>query len=218
MIFREKGVVPRASIGLALLLCSGADGWADQFVLYDRTITHDSFYTIIDPPSGVKPYPITLRVIMTIVSQGSPTIPPGNNQSPRVRLTRPEDGSSLAAPATITLSADALDGDGTVTRVEFFQGTTKLGEDSAAPYSFTWNSVAQGTYTLTARATDDDGATAISAPATITVVGGGAPPPPGPGPDREGQEGCGATGMELLGILGLFELARRRAPRQGGTR
>ena len=33
-------------------------------------------------------------------------------------------------PATITINTDAKDVDGTVTKVEFYQGTTKIGEDS----------------------------------------------------------------------------------------
>ena len=54
-------------------------------------------------------------------------------------------------------------------RVEFFNGAVKVGEDTTAPYSFTWGGVAAGTYTLTARATDDLGASTTSAPATISV-------------------------------------------------
>ena len=42
----------------------------------------------------------------------------------------------------------------------------------AAPYSFTWSGVAAGTYTLTAKATDNGGATATSSPVTVTVTGG----------------------------------------------
>ena len=48
-------------------------------------------------------------------------------------------------------------------KVEFFNGATKLGEDTTAPYSFTWSGVAPGTYTLTARATDNLGGTTTSA-------------------------------------------------------
>ena len=75
------------------------------------------------------------------------------------------------APATVNLAATASDADGTVAKVEFFNGATKLGEDTTAPYSFTWSGVAAGTYTLTARATDDLGGTTTSAASTITVSG-----------------------------------------------
>jgi chitinase len=88
---------------------------------------------------------------------------------PVVTLTQPTDGAIFASPATVNLAATASDADGTVTKVEFFNGAAKLGEDTTAPYSFTWSGVAAGTYTLTARATDNLDATTTSAAATITV-------------------------------------------------
>ena len=60
--------------------------------------------------------------------------------------------------------------DGTVIRVEFFNGTARLGEDTTAPYSIQWNVGAAGTYTITARATDNAGETGTSGPVTVTVV------------------------------------------------
>ena len=56
-----------------------------------------------------------------------------------------------------------------MTRVEFFNGATRLSEDTTAPYTTQWNTGAAGTYTLTARATDNAGATRASSPVTITV-------------------------------------------------
>lgn len=92
------------------------------------------------------------------------------NQSPTVSLTAPAGGSSYTAPATISLAANASDGDGTVTRVEFFSGSTKLGEDTIAPYSLSWSGVAAGTYSFTARATDNSGATTTSGVVSVTVT------------------------------------------------
>ena len=54
-------------------------------------------------------------------------------------------------------------------RVEFFNGGTKLSEDISAPYTGRWNIASAGTYSLTARATDDAGATTTSSPVVITV-------------------------------------------------
>ena len=44
-----------------------------------------------------------------------------------------------------------------------------LGTDTTSPYSNTWNNVAAGSYTLTAKATDNGGAITTSAPVNITV-------------------------------------------------
>jgi endoglucanase len=44
-----------------------------------------------------------------------------------------------------------------------------LGTDTSSPYSFTWSNVGAGSYALTARATDNAGATTTSATVNITV-------------------------------------------------
>ncbi len=93
----------------------------------------------------------------------------GANQPPSVSLSSPANGAYATAPAGIQLNATASDSDGSIAKVEFFNGATKLGEDASAPYQFTWSNVPVGTYTITAKATDNLGATTTSAAATITV-------------------------------------------------
>lgn len=91
------------------------------------------------------------------------------NQGPTVSITSPISGASYAAPATIAISAMAADGDGTVTRVDFYGGTTLIASDTTAPYSASWSSVAAGSYALTAVALDDAGASTTSAAVSVTV-------------------------------------------------
>ena len=55
-------------------------------------------------------------------------------------------------------------------QVEFFEGANKLGQYTTGPYSFAWNNVAAGSYTLTVKATDDSGATTISGAITLSVT------------------------------------------------
>jgi Domain of unknown function (DUF1929)/Bacterial Ig domain/RTX calcium-binding nonapeptide repeat (4 copies) len=92
------------------------------------------------------------------------------NQKPTVQLTAPADGASFTAPAGYTISADAADADGNVTKVEFFRGATLVGTDDTAPFSVSDAGVAPGNYTLTAKATDNSGGTTTSAPHSITVT------------------------------------------------
>ena len=93
----------------------------------------------------------------------------GSNQPPTVALTAPAAGSTFNAGATLTLSANASDSDGSVSKVEFFRGTTSLGSDTTAPYSVSWSGVAAGSYALSAKATDNAGATTTSSTVNITV-------------------------------------------------
>jgi type II secretory pathway pseudopilin PulG len=98
----------------------------------------------------------------------------GANASPTISITQPTDGnSSFVAPASITISATASDSDGTVSKVDFYQGATLLGTDTTGPsYSYTWGSVAAGSYSLTAKVTDNDGAVTTSTAVNITVKAG----------------------------------------------
>ncbi|WP_461489469.1 Ig-like domain-containing protein, partial [Pontibacter sp. HJ8] len=91
------------------------------------------------------------------------------NQAPTVSLTAPLANASIALGAAISIAANASDADGTVTKVEFFQGSTKLGESTKAPFSFNWTGAVEGSFNLTAKATDDKGATQTSAPVSIKV-------------------------------------------------
>ncbi len=91
------------------------------------------------------------------------------NQPPTTTLTSPASGSTFTSGADFSLTASATDSDGTVTKVEFFEGANKLGEDTTSPYSFTWNSVPAGSYSLTSKATDNTGATTFSTARSITV-------------------------------------------------
>ncbi|GAA2392404.1 glycoside hydrolase family 6 protein [Dactylosporangium salmoneum] len=100
----------------------------------------------------------------------------GGNGAPSVALTSPTAGSSFTAPATIALAATASDSDGTVTKVDFYNGTTLLGTDTTAPYTFSWTNVAAGTYTLSAKATDNSGNTTSTSGTTVTVTTGGTNP------------------------------------------
>src|SRR5438105_2876411 len=93
------------------------------------------------------------------------------NKAPTVNLTAPVNGATFGAPATISITANAIDSDGTISRVEFYQGTTSIGTRTAAPYVVTWSGVAAGTYSLTAQAVDNLGASKTSTAVAITVTG-----------------------------------------------
>jgi len=95
------------------------------------------------------------------------------NNPPFVALTSPSNNANLPAGGNITLTATANDLDGTVSKVEFFEGATKLGEDSTSPYTFDWTEVTPGFHVLSARATDDEGLVSYSSPVEVFVSGTG---------------------------------------------
>jgi len=91
------------------------------------------------------------------------------NSLPTVSLTSPTSNASFKAPANIPLAVQVADTDGSVANVEYFDGTTLITSLSAPPYSFVWTEVPQGTYPLTARVTDNLGASATSVPVNVMV-------------------------------------------------
>ena len=114
---------------------------------------------------------VSLRPKLVIVySVTAPNVPP------TVALTAPANGASFALGTPVALVATASDADGTVSRVEFYAGPTKLGEDTSAPFNYTWVGAPTGSHTLTAVAVDDVNARATSSAVAITVAaisGGG---------------------------------------------
>ena len=148
-----------------------------QFTCYDANIT------LLSPVTDVNV--IRLVKVDATVDNSAPKgqdktfttwvyLRTGANASPTISITSPTDGnSSFTAPASIIINATALDSDGTVSGVEFYQGATKLGPtDTTSPYTYTWSSVAAGSYSLTAKATDNDGAVTTSTAVNITVKSG----------------------------------------------
>jgi hypothetical protein len=92
------------------------------------------------------------------------------NPPPAVTITAPVANAVLTAPATLDITATASDAEGgTITEVAFYAGTTLLGKATTAPYSFSWTNVPAGSYSLTARATDNGGATTTSPAVLVTV-------------------------------------------------
>ena len=91
------------------------------------------------------------------------------NQPPSINISSPTKSTAFTSPATVTIDASASDSDGTVTKVEFYNGAVKLGERISAPWSFSWKNVQEGSYTITAAATDNDNSRTVSAPVTVVV-------------------------------------------------
>ncbi len=83
----------------------------------------------------------------------------------RPTIKSPSDGALFDAPAAVAISVDVP---GDPDRVEFYEGSTKLGESAQRPHAFVWKDVPAGTYTLTAKAMEK-GEVLISPPVSILV-------------------------------------------------
>jgi glucose/arabinose dehydrogenase len=132
------------------------DGWSDSLAA-----THT-----ISTPAADTTYTATFT-----------DLGPVNNQAPAVALDAAATGTAGMA---MTLTANASDSDGSIARVEFFDGASSLNVDTTSPYSFAWTPSAAGPHTLAAVATDNLGATTTSAVKIVDVgpgSGGDTQPP-----------------------------------------
>lgn len=99
------------------------------------------------------------------------------NAPPTVTITSPTAGAAFTAPASTTISANAADSDGSVSSVAFYANGALIGTDTTSPFSVPWSGVSAGSYSLTAVATDNRGATTTSSPVSVTVsVAANVPP------------------------------------------
>ncbi len=105
-----------------------------------------------------------------------------DNKSPSVSISSPTNGQEYDENGNIVIVANASDSDGTVSKVEFYEGENKLGETSSTPYQYTWQNVPAGSYNISARAYDDFGASTTSSLVSVIV---NVTPPPTPDPEPE---------------------------------
>jgi hypothetical protein len=109
------------------------------------------------------------------------TVGPVMSQPPRIAITHPAAGAQFPLGSPVEVVAETVDPDGYVPLVEFFADGVKIGErrlafirqpDPGQPQTFTfvWRWPMPGPHVLTARATDDDGDSARSAPVEIQVT------------------------------------------------
>ncbi len=92
------------------------------------------------------------------------------NAAPAIAIVTPATGTTAPAPYAIKFTVNTGDTDGVVTNVNYFAGTSKLGSNTVAPFSVTFNNAPVGTHLLTAVATDNLGLSSTSAPVTLTIT------------------------------------------------
>ncbi len=167
---REKGRLTFYYDGRQIWTHSSGVVDSPHFVIFNNGISREH--------GGPQVVPSTMEVDyfrFWELGSGTGTQPPTSNTPPTVSLG--SLNSTYTAPASINLTATASDSDG-VTKVEFYNGSTKLGEDTTSPYSFNWTNVPAGSYSVTAKAIDSKGASASSSAKSITVQQSGTTTPP----------------------------------------
>ncbi|MBC7486993.1 MAG: T9SS type A sorting domain-containing protein [Cytophagaceae bacterium] len=154
---------------------SDADGSISKVEFYNgstllNTVTSSPYaYNWSNVSAGAYTIVVKAYDNLNAVTSASITVTVVNpNKNPSVIITAPVNNAAFNAPAAITISANASDQDGTISKVEFYNGTTLLGTVTTSPYNFFWNNVGAAPYTITVKSFDDLNATA-TASVSITV-------------------------------------------------
>ena len=92
------------------------------------------------------------------------------NQFPLVSIIEPVNGSTVRGPGNVLIHVNARDNDGSLVRVDFYEGGNKIGETNARPFDFVWPNAPLGEHTVTAVAIDNLGASNSSTPAYFKVA------------------------------------------------
>jgi len=123
-------------------------------------VTASAFEHYVDHGGDVYPVISSLPVTLVVTASAD---------QPAVSLTAPAPNVTYFLPATISLVASATNPSGTIAKVDFYNGAFLLATKTTPPYTFDWNVVQSGLYTVTAKATSANGVVATSAPLAILV-------------------------------------------------
>ncbi|MES2440045.1 MAG: Ig-like domain-containing protein [Verrucomicrobiota bacterium] len=121
--------------------------------------------TVSDGKLTIAPGPDAVNSKISFIEINRITVPPS------VALSGMPANPAYLNTDSITLTASAADSDGNVSRVEFWNGNVKLGEDSTPPYSWSWGGpLAPGNHILKTVAYDNDGRATTSASVSVNVM------------------------------------------------
>lgn len=171
-----------------------SDGWIQKVEIYNRsnlfaTITNsftnsteNKTYSFVwtNPPCNTYDFQAVAYDNRGAKAQAGPRNITVSSRTNYLAITSPTNNSSVAAHAALTIEAVAVDPSGYPTRVEFFDGSTKLGESvitaqivprtgTPAKHSMVWSNVPSGDHALLARSTYASGTSVMSSPAFIST-------------------------------------------------
>jgi Bacterial Ig domain len=188
-----------------------ADTSAPYSVSWNTTATGNGSHTLTAVARDLLGVQYTSNSV-TVTVFNAPPPPPPDTTPPTVSVTFPSSGATVSGTTSVT--ASAADNIGVV-GVQFrLDGVNLGGEDTAAPYSVSWNTTgtANGSHTLTATARDAAGNSKTSTPVTVTVSN--APPPdttpptvsvtsPASGATVSGTTSVTASASDNVGVVGV---------------
>ena len=133
-----------------------------------QSIMNSMYTQTVNTVDGSGYFGNTLRVISLFVQTGNFWNPSTlTTSSVTASLTSPTAGNYTEG-ATVTLTATASTTSGTISKVEFYNGTTLIGTSTSSPYTLSWTATS-GRVSITAIAYNSSSATGTSSPVVLNV-------------------------------------------------
>lgn len=95
---------------------------------------------------------------------------------PNIRIVSPGNNGTFESNKEVPVSFEASSDNGRITRVELFRNGVRVGVVSNPNNNFTLNNLPIGNHRLTAKVTDERGATAVSPEVRIEIIKANVPP------------------------------------------
>ena len=150
-------------------------------VMLDRIIfTQDTTGSACNPPTGT----------------GDSCANPADTTAPVTSITSPIAGATVSG--TTTISANATDDSGTVSKVEFYVDNVLKNTDTSSPYSYSWNTTTAtaGSHSLSTKAYDAASPANVGISSTVSVnVSNSSTPKPG---DANGDNAVNILDLSIL--------------------
>jgi hypothetical protein len=86
---------------------------------------------------------------------GPPESREGVPPLPAIEITGPDFGNDFQTGSSLTFTVEISESPRVIDRVEYFSSAEKIGESTAAPWSFTWSNLPEGIWQVTAAVVDD---------------------------------------------------------------
>ncbi len=111
---------------------------------------------------------LSLSALFSYSSYAMPNI---GNQPPQVSIITPDNNTTLLIGAPYLIEVAARDLDGSITKVELYNGNAMFQTIDTLPYHFSGSTanLPEGTYTITAKAYDDQNQVTTSNPVVVTL-------------------------------------------------
>lgn len=149
------------------------------------------------------------------------TVSIADKTAPTVSLSAPTAGSIVRGSIPVSATATDNPGGTGVNRVEFYAGSTMIGQDTTSPYSITWNtaSMSDGAQSITARAYDNASPANMnpSAAVNITIENTDRTAPTTPGNLRVTSTGLNTASLAWNASTDNIAVTGYRVSRNGGA-